>query len=740
MDYFESSLQHLLAELERLDLLIAAQVVRARQLFSQDEQFRGLYIAEEDVDALLKQPVGSPRWCQGDGWHADLNSNLQNIREDIERRKDGSLRRGIELRLCRLQQLFELDQFEVDSLLVCLALELDLRYERLYAYLHDDVTRKRASVDLTLNLLAPSAAAKFEARGHFLADSPLLRHQLLHLWQDPSLPHPPLLAQYLKVDPRIVQYLLGSDQVDERVRHCAVLSHRRAGFPELRGDAETVQRIRGFLNNCGDQGRVVIYLQGPYGVGKEGTADALCREMNIPLLVVELDQLASDPDRYWQAALSQLQREARLQQAAIYWKGFDCLLSEQNPGLLRGFLRNLQDRPRLTFIGGEASWEPAGLMPGAPFARVELPRPAVADRVLLWKEALQGAASVADDVDLAEVAAKFRFSRGQIQDAAATAEHIAFLSDASAPKISAHDLYEACRRHSNPKLTTLARKVTPKYAWVDIVLPADRLDELRQICNHVKYRDRVYGAWGFDRKLSLGKGLNVLFAGPSGTGKTMAAEIIALELGLDLYKIDLSTVVSKYIGETEKNLSAIFSEAETSNAILFFDEADALFGKRSEVKDSHDRYANIETGYLLQRMEEYEGIVILATNFRKNMEEAFVRRLQFTIEFPFPDEMNRRRIWDGVWPKEVPLHQELDLDLLARRFEMSGGNIRNVALAAAFFAADGSGEVEMQHVMQATRREFQKLGKVMNPADFEHPSQAPLQRGAGRNRERSGVR
>ena len=203
--------------------------------------------------------------------------------------------------------------------------------------------------------------------------------------------------------------------------------------------------------------------------------------------------------------------------------------------------------------------------------------------------------------------------------------------------MTAADLQAACRLQSNRKLAELARKITPHYTWGDIVLPADRLQQLREICNQVKYRARVYDEWGFDRKLSLGKGLNVLFAGPSGTGKTMAAEIMAGELGLDLYKIDLSTVVSKYIGETEKNLARIFDEAETRNAILFFDEADALFGKRSEVHDSHDRYANIEISYLLQRMEEYDGVAILATNLHKNMDEAFVRRMHFTVEFPFPD-------------------------------------------------------------------------------------------------------
>ena len=266
---------------------------------------------------------------------------------------------------------------------------------------------------------------------------------------------------------------------------------------------------------------------------------------------------------------------------------------------------------------------------------------------------------------------------------------------------------------------TILRKIKPEYKWEDIVLPADRLEQLREVCNHVKYRDRVYGEWGVDRKLSLGKGLSVLFAGPSGTGKTMAAEIIAGALGLDLYKIDLSTVVSKYIGETEKNLSRIFVEAETSNAILFFDEADALFGKRSEVKDSHDRYANIEIGYLLQRMEEYEGVVILATNFRRNMDEAFVRRLQFTVEFPFPNEKDRHRIWEHIWPQGTPRSSELGLDFMAQRFELTGGNIRNIALAAAFLAADNSSIVNMIHLLHATTREYQKMGKVVSESEFE---------------------
>jgi SpoVK/Ycf46/Vps4 family AAA+-type ATPase len=351
--------------------------------------------------------------------------------------------------------------------------------------------------------------------------------------------------------------------------------------------------------------------------------------------------------------------------------------------------------------------------------RLELVPPEAAWRAQLWKAALDGRAKTAPDVDLSILANRFQLTGGQIRDAAVTANNFALWHGAEPRSLSMADLYEACRLHSNQKLDALARKIHPKYRWDDIVLPADRVDQLRELCNHVKYRERVYGDWGFGRKLAYCTGLSVLFSGPSGTGKTMAADIIAGELGLDLYKIDLSTVVSKYIGDTEKNLSQIFDEAESSNAVLFFDEADALFGKRSEVKDSHDRYANIETGYLLQRMEEYSGVAILASNFKRNMDEAFVRRLHFAVEFPFPNVQERRRIWEGVWPDQTPLAADLDFEVMANRFEVSGGNIRNVALAATFLAAESDGSiVRMSHLMRAIQREYQKMGKVLTEVDL----------------------
>jgi len=282
-----------------------------------------------------------------------------------------------------------------------------------------------------------------------------------------------------------------------------------------------------------------------------------------------------------------------------------------------------------------------------------------------------------------------------------------------------------CHMQSNQRLAKLARKLTPQRSWADLTLPRNTLDQLQEICAHLRYRRRVYEDWGFQRRLSLGKGLCALFYGSSGVGKTMAVEIIARELELETYKVDLSTVVSKYIGETEKNLSRIFDEAESSNAILFFDEADALFGKRSEVKDAHDRYANIEINYLLQRIEEFDGMVILASNLRKNIDEGFFRRMQFAVEFPMPDAGHRYRIWKQHFPEGAPQSEDVDVDFLSRRFPISGGNIKNIVLNAAFLAASNGGK--MEHLIRATRREYQKIGRVCTEIEFAPYRMPPVE-------------
>jgi SpoVK/Ycf46/Vps4 family AAA+-type ATPase len=281
------------------------------------------------------------------------------------------------------------------------------------------------------------------------------------------------------------------------------------------------------------------------------------------------------------------------------------------------------------------------------------------------------------------------------------------------------DLDLGARHASSSRLGDLAARLTPAYNWDDLVVPDRQRDLLQSISAYLRHRDRVLSEWGYERTVARTQGLKVLFAGESGTGKTMAAQVLAAELGLDLFRVDLATVVSKYIGETEKNLERIFSAADGSNAILFFDEADALFGKRSEVSDSHDRYANIEVAYLLQRMEAYPGAVILATNFKRNIDDAFIRRLDFVVDFPFPEAEDRKLIWRLVLPNEAPLADDLDLDFLAAQFKLSGGAIRNCSLAAAFRAADEESPIRMSHLVRAVAQEYGKQGRLTLEADFE---------------------
>lgn len=719
MQAFTDSLAHLLAEMERIDLLMRFQITRQRKLSTGDEQFRGLYIYEQEVDALLRKPIGLPQWLVSEpDWPTDPASELGLLEHRIAECKQASLSQGIELRLERLRQLFELTPFDIDVLLVCMTVEFDLRYEKLYAYLQDDLNKKRPSVELLFNLLAPSLELSIDARLRLLPESPLLRFRLIELIEDPSQPRSPLLSKYLKADDRIVQYLLGADGLDERIRAFAELVDPGEGLEALQLDEEVKQGLMHFTADIRESQPVVLHLHGPYGADKLSIAQAVCHHASQRLMVADLERLVTESDTGFGKILSLIHREASLQHAMLFWKGMEALHHEQRQSMLITFIQSLEHGCSIAFVDGEATSESVHAPRGVIYHTVALPRPSFVQRAQTWRTALEGCEIGIEPQDIDELAVKFKFSHNQIRNAVATARNFARWHDPDLQRITMRELYEACRIHSNQKLSTLAHKVTSKYRWDDIVLPLDRTEQLREICNHVKYRDRVYSEWGFDRKLAMGKGLCVLFAGPSGTGKTMAADIIAGELGLDLYKIDLSTVVSKYIGETEKNLSRIFDEAETSNAILFFDEADALFGKRSEVKDSHDRYANIETGYLLQRMEEHEGMVVLASNFRKNMDEAFVRRLHFTVEFPLPTEEDRRRIWESVWPEAMPRDPKLDLGFLARRFQVTGGNIRNIALSAAFLAADDNGVVGMQHLVRATQREYQKMGKLVSESDF----------------------
>ncbi|NJN94244.1 MAG: ATP-binding protein [Anaerolineales bacterium] len=711
------NLNHLQAELTRIDILIQREVERW-QLAGQNphDAFRGLHLSDDDIQNLLNRPVGLS-WGQSvtlpdqkERYWTALQAKTTAYSQSLIG-KAGQKQQP--LRLVQLADAFGLSQFELDALLVCLAPNLDLRYERLFGYLQDDVTRRWPSVNLILNLLAPPGPDRLSYLVHFADEAPLLRYQLLQRETvETNGLTPPLLAQALQVDPTVTAWLLGHYQAPPLFKEHVILAQPQ---PAKVG-AHLPEAISAALTQCGDQtSRPLLIFSGPDQAAQSAAMHLAAAQSGPLLLQVDLAAVVKNgapPAEALHLAL----RDARLTGATLGLLGWDSgQTADDEPRLSAATLRELEHLPQLIMIAGREKWPVRGITTGRPIFWAEFPLPAYTQRLGLWRHFLASEQAGLES-ELTGVAGQFALPTAQIQDAARLARHLA--AQDGEPLQERH-LLAAARASSNSRLAQLARKITPRYCWSDLILPPNRLEILQEIVATIRNRPQVLEAWGVGRKLAASKGITILFAGPPGTGKTMAAEVIAGELGLDLYKIDLSTVVSKYIGETEKNLEKIFTEAASSNAILFFDEADAIFGKRSEVQDAHDRYANIEVSYLLQRMEAYDGVTFLATNLRANVDEAFTRRLHFAVDFPEPKVADRLRIWQTLFPPDVPQSPDLAFEILAERFKLPGGNIRNIILSAAYLAANDGEVVTMEHVMHGVRREYQKMGRLVNEADLQ---------------------
>lgn len=669
-----------------------------------DDMYRGLYVPKAEIDLLGAETLPLPEELAAE------RHQLALVRETLEAQAVAQAEVGAEPGLLKLARLFGLTPFERDILLLALAPELDLRFEKIFAYIQDDVTKKRPTVNLALALFCEQPDQRAAARRAFAPDASLVQHRLIQIFEDGQR-QSPLLARYIKLDDRIIAILLDQPAIDPLLMSIARLGTPTRPLKSL----VLADDLRSQLQRAVAEHRdgLILALQGTYGSGRRTIAESLCAHLQIPLLTVDVT-LATASELSPEDMLQRIVREATLNAAAILWFGIERVLHDESlSGWQAAVLTALDAYQGLSILPLEQPWEARGLLRHHPFLRIEVPPPSYSERDQLWRQHL--GADQPDESILQSLASTFRLNPGQIRDATTMARTLARWQGGP---ISRENFYAACRAQSSGKLDNLAHKIKTTYSWKDIVLPADQLGQLYEICAQVRHRQTVLEHWGFDRHLAMGKGVNTLFAGPSGTGKTMAADIIAADLGLELYKIDLSTVVSKYIGETEKNLDRIFTAAREANAILFFDEADSLFGKRSEVKDAHDRYANIEVGYLLQKMESYDGIVILATNLRKNMDDAFVRRLHVAIDFPFPEEVDRLRIWQKAFPPEAPLAGDVDLAFIARQFKLAGGNIRNIALLSAFLAAQAGTTIEMIHLVRSIKREYQKLGKLVTETDF----------------------
>jgi ATP-dependent 26S proteasome regulatory subunit len=693
----------LLIHLRSLDSLLKLAVTRTRLLYGSDASdgsYHGIYISEEEIDSLINRQGADlcfePAACEMlRGFHHSR-------------------------RIQALSEQWGFTEFDTAVLLLAVAPEIDLRYERIYAYLQDDVTKRRPTVDLALSMLCDTQDARLEQRSRFAPDAPLIRSGLLRLAIDSAQSDAPLLAHHLRLDERAVSLLLGNDDLDSRlVSFCELILATNLTSPHRNGNG-IARRLPAFANIVKNNNRPVrLLFSGPAMASKQHAAQAFAETSNATFLTADMERCPSWRTEPVEIA-SLLKREASLSNAVLFVSGINPTNTEETAA--RSFLNSVTEYSGTIVVASDNALL-AAIAGSDRFLTIPFDLPNYEARYELWQEFANEAGVPLSPDTLNAVASNFQLAPEQIESAIKTARqclewHITDTGTLTISEIS-DELLAAARNQTGLELAALTEKLKPIYHWSDIVLPEDTIAQLKEICQRVTHSHAVLEQGGFGKKLSAGKGIAVLFAGPSGTGKTMAAEIIANELGLDLFRIDLSSVVSKYIGETEKNLERIFSAALRSNSVLLFDEADALFGKRSAVNDAHDRYANVEISYLLQKMEQYEGITILTSNLRGNIDEGFCRRLAFTVHFPFPEAETRLEIWKRIWPEEIELHADLDFAKLAQRLSLSGANIRNIGLAAAFLAAADARPVRMADILHATRREYTKVGKAVTAVELE---------------------
>jgi hypothetical protein len=714
--------------LEALDARLAreARRVRARGVLSLDE-LRGLYASAERIERLLAS-------------HESDDLAQETSHRDDRALSDPLLTQPVWRALAR-----ELapTSIERDLVLLALARELRLDYEIVFGYLNDDLTRRWPTRDLTLHLLARDDNERGRLRKALGESAPLVAHGLLRIC-DIGEPASWLASGVCAIP--LAAALLG----DAGTPGTCLPTGVTVAYNEQRPDQALIPKAaqarlaRIACAVLDDEPVPLIVLEGRDGSGRTRLALDLAHAIGSPLLRVDLrvagenDLSAGGSPRATpgpgaaEQAVSAALLWQRLARAVVLIDGADSWFARGDTPVVppRALIERLADArgPVLLRLESGARWQAAlGTLRAT---HVEIADALVTERSRAWLEGVRREAPQARlaEADALALADRFHLTPGRIARIVRRAADEGALDDPTNSLTSssktASRLSEAARGESRDALGALAVRAPTPHVWDDLVLPAPTMARLRDFGAAIHDRAVVLDRWGFGRRATRARGMSALFAGASGTGKTMAASVIARELHLDLFVIDLSAVVSKYIGETEKNLDKVFRAARDAGTILFFDEADALFGKRSEVKDAHDRYANVEVAYLLQQLDAHDGIVVLATNLSRNLDAAFSRRMRYVVEFPLPGEADRLRLWRGIFPAEAPLDADADLAFLAASFPLAGGDIRNVALEAAYLAAaggtDGSGTIAMRHLVRAMARQITKQGKTPSAAEFRH--------------------
>lgn len=675
---------HLLAEMRRLDLILWQ------------------YARDSGREGNPKVDVPRAKGSDIDDPTALLEAHALWLRHSVELTRQA----GVQLPLIELCRNLRLDAIEIGIVMLALAPHVDRHYERVYAWLQGDPAWTAPRLCLAAELFGSATGGGLALREYFAPLAPLLRTRFLRLLEPNNASDSSDLSKVLAASPRLLRFLTNQTGAEPEVE--AVRA--RGPLPQPTAAVVEVMRRYGAMWKRDERPSPIAILQSEDDGAVLAGAAALAKEVGTKPLLIDLARPSAvryPIERIVEAVLD----EARLIDGIAVLAGLDQLEERAKTAALSALLSELERFDGPCIVVTRSSPDLRHELRHRSVLVCEVPLPEARERTALWTRELTGRPDTAPH--LSEIGSRYLLGSGQIRDAA---RMVKTLDRSHSP--SPEHLKTASRAQSRHGLGQLAQRVPSWGAWDNLVLPPDSIQKLRSIVDQVRHRERVFLNWGLSAKVSSWRGVTTMFAGPPGTGKTLSASLIADALGLELFRIDLARVVSKYIGETEKNLDQVFRAAYRSNAVLFFDEADALFGKRTEVKDAHDRYANVETSYLLQQLEAFEGLVVLATNLKKNVDQAFMRRIDVLVDFPFPNIENRRKLWEALMPAQMPRAADLDLGFLAERFELAGGHIKNIIQAAALQAATEDMSVGMKHLILGLRWELHKQGKIAGRADF----------------------
>ena len=654
------------------------------------------------------------------------------LRKKVEEAEE----KGVHIHLMELASRFQLTPQEESILMLALSPYLDPEMPSLFRRLSDSYLLDRCTVGLAQRILVQNSAERLQMRALFDETAPLRKNGLLDVTAPGGQSDAPLLERMLSVPTRIVDFALGRVSIDEQVRPYCSLTKPTVRLHEVVLPVDRVREVmdlvrqndlyRKALRDYGFEkvmpygSGIVLLFAGSPGTGKTLLSNAIAQELERPLLRVHSDRLAESQEGV-EPIVSALFRESELHGAIVLFDDCESLFRERG-SRLSALLGQIEQFRGITILTTNLPQAMDFALERRIVYRFDFEIPSPEEREQLWERHLPPEAPLCDDVDISILANEFRFSGGTIKNAVVVALNKALARDPKSPLLDMALLRESASTQLRYSLDEFSVKSSVNLTLSDLILPEEEMGQVRELVAACKNRDYVMNRWGFGRKLITGKGLVSLFDGPPGTGKTLAAEILASELQKSLYRVSIPRIVSKYVGETEKQIEELFARARASHAMLLFDEADALFSRRTaETKSSTDRYANMEVNLLLQEIERFEGIVILTTNLFGSLDEALIRRIQFRISFPFPDADDRERIWETLLPAEAPLGEDVDVGDLADTYELAGGNIKNAMLRAAYRARELDTPITAERFQEACERECRAMGKVFRARNWSIP-------------------